>query len=146
MSAVEEMKTLVEYYQSDDYKSDYYYFLMEDLREYGSSRLISVANKEWGIILHDDRAHKVVEYIINNLDDYVSDYTNYWVGTESISAIAFGENEEEIPQGFDRDKDDDMGFYIPEDGEYMYFDMSDRGLNVSITYDTYVDILDMIGL
>jgi len=146
-SVENQLKQLNDYYDSDDFTYGYWCILVEDLHDGGVGRLVS-QSQSWDILenrefpLSDDSAKIVIDYVTENLDDYVRDYRNYYVGEDSIAGACFGEIEEETPKGFNADEHDDYGWYMSDDG-YMYMDMSSCGIHIPITQDDVYRILDI---
>jgi len=146
-SVEETLTQLREYYDCEDFKGNYWDILAEDLQNDGVGRLVQ-QSQSWDILnnrefpLSDDSAEIVIKYVSENLDEYVRDFRNYWVGEDSIASACFGEIEEETPKGFNEDEHDDCGWYISDDG-YMYLDMSASGIHIPITQDDVYRILDI---
>ncbi len=138
------MQAMVDYYSHEDYHSMYGQVLLEDIECYGVERLMQNSETHFEVKLTFEQCDVIIDEILKNLEEYTTDYSNYWVGTDSIGGVSFGENEEEIPQGFNREEDDDCGFYIPDEGDYMYYDMSSSGLNVKLTEHDCYEVLKEI--
>ena len=143
----EQLENTISYYESDDFKDSYGFILLEDTQNNGVDRLIE-NSKSWDIIenfefpLSEDTAHKIIDYICENFDDeFVSDYRNYYVGSDCISSVEFGEQYEEKPQGFIEDEYTG-DFYVGDDG--LYYDMSSNGVMLKITQSDAIDILQRI--
>ena len=135
------LSSLYDYYNSEEYAQNYYFILIEDLQEYGVERLIE-NSKTHENTLTEQSATMIVNYVIENLEEYVRPYSNYYVGYDSIASACFGEIEDDTPQGYNEDEHDDCGWYI--DGENMYLDMSASGIHIPITEHDTLAILDFI--
>jgi len=151
MSAVEnELNSVKEYYNSDDFKDNYGFILMEDLQNYAVDRLIE-NSKTWDICnnrehpLSEESANKIVDYINEQFDDtYVREYRNYYVGNDCIASVEYGEQEHELENKFDKDKDNDCDFYIDDENRFAYYDMSSSGLYIIMTQEYAYEILDSL--
>lgn len=139
----------ISYYESDDFKSEYAMYLFED-REYCLDQLqIAVRNEIWmnhdGTVKEkweDSDLERILNYIIENAEDFLDDFCNYYVGDMCISSISFGEQEESLRgiNNSDTGKDytlpylkrvfDKEGFYI--DRNYAYYDMGGDGIKVDL--------------
>ena len=152
----EKLNSLKDYYESEDYKGNYWDILAEDLNEYGADKLKEYS-RNWDICenrefpLSKDSANKVIDYVIENLDEYVRDYCGYYVGDDSVASTCFGEIETEVPQGFNDDEHDDCGWYMGEESiyenqpRYMYLDYSSNGIHIKITQTDVYEILDILN-
>ena len=147
----EQLRREKEYFASEDFKSMYVDLLLEDL-DYAVSRLVEISQKEWDIIedkpltLDDNSARYIIEYVRENIDDYVYDYSMYYVGYESVDSIDFGEQEVPLIEKIEHTDDDIEGFYIDENGEYAYYDLTSNGVHIKISQLECYDILEKLNL
>ena len=141
------LENIIDYYDSDDFRDAYGFILLEDLQDYGVERLIQ-NSQSWDIIenfefpLSEETAHKIIDYVASNFDDeFIDTYTNYYVGSDCVASVGYGEQYEEIPKGFVKEEYNG-DFFVGDDG--LYYDMSDKGLYIQITQNDVIDILERI--
>jgi len=138
------LESTIEYYDSDDFKDNYAMMLLEDTHAV-AQRLVE-NSKGWDICenrefpLSFETAQKIIEEIMDDYVEYIREYTNYYVGHDSIDSVSFGEQYLETPKEFDKETDNDCGFYVADDG--LYYDMSSSGIHIVITQEDAYDILD----
>lgn len=137
------------YYESDDFKENYAFCLLED-RDAVTDRIITLVRqgyeveKEYGsnIYLEQEQALEIYEYILENMEEFMRDFGGGYVGYTSIDSIGFGEQEEQLTGIYNHEtggeytleemqKDfEENGFYVS--GEYAYYDMSYDGVHIDL--------------
>ena len=73
----------------------------------------------------------------DNYEEYVRDYRNYYVGSDSVGSVGFGEQEEEFPESLDKElfvEDDYKGDFCYNSGRF-YYDMSSDGIHFVVSED-----------
>jgi hypothetical protein len=140
----------IEYYGSDDFKSNYIDCLREgfwnerDVNVENIYHLFNFGNCNVQEFLNNFReisyaeARKIHEFIHENIEEFTRDFRGYYVGSTSLDSIAFGEQEEQIEKkdinAFER-----AGYYVSDDRRsqyaYAYWDLSDTGLHVDLLGD-----------
>lgn len=135
-----------DYYDSDDFESMYLDVLHEDLINYGAER-IKEHLKYYGFDEQYDpeMIEKIHDYLIDNMEEYVDRFKNYYTGGDDVASVSFGEQEEEVPENALLEALDYAGFYVDKKGQYMYYDMSDEGIYVNVTEKDYEDIIKEVG-
>lgn len=146
-------QTCIDYYEHEDFIGNYAHVLAE---MYGSdkdviiSRLQEIA-RTWfdtPINLPEIVAYFIYKWVEDSIywswmdSDYLDTYQSAYVGYYSMFSVSFGEQEEQLT-GFHGFEDysqeeigkafDSVGYYVTDNNEYAYFDMSYQGLN--ITFD-----------
>ena len=133
-------------YESDSFVESYYVVLEEVLLDFGVENLMITAENDWELFenrpvgIDEKTATKVIEYVKNNITDYVKQYQHYYVGYNNIASVDFGEQQVELEYPMNED-DDDCGFYIGDD-EYAYYDMTGYGVQVVLKQNDVYAILD----
>lgn len=86
-------RVIIEYYDSDDFKSDYVQVLCDNMEESRDEcigricRYFSVDKK---------MAEEIYAEIYENIEQYIDTYRNYYVGPDCLESVSFGEQEEQI--------------------------------------------------
>lgn len=147
---------ILNYYDSEDFKSNYISCMLEARNEW-NERVKKITKEQFELNLTDEQIEKVCEAIYENVDDYISDYSNYYVGHCCVDAVSFGEQEEDLSSitnnrtGRDYTKNyliksfDKAGFVVnkSEYGVLAYYDMSGEGLRITITEEQVRAILNL---
>jgi hypothetical protein len=140
-----------DYYDSEDFQSDYIMLLLEDL-QYNSDYLIDEALSRYfyfekysnnpGIEIEREDIQRIQDYVYENYEDFLSTFHSDYVGDYCIASVAFGEQETQLDglRNHKTGKDytlkylqklfDLEGFYVS--GEYAYLDKSDEGLKLTL--------------
>lgn len=95
------------YYETDDFKSNYLEVLFETFADDENDiinnilRLFNVSNYETEQlsnhkIIDRKQAKLIYDFIYNDLESFVSDFNNYYVGYTSLCSVSFGEQEEQL--------------------------------------------------
>ena len=146
-----ELKTIEDYYNSEDFKSEYAMWLLEDLDSV-VDRLVDISKREWDIIedlpltLDRPMALAIIEYVRENMEEYVYDFRMNYVGYDSVDSVSFGEQEHELSNVSEVKGDWVDNFYIDDDGKYAYYDMSSSGVQIKITQLECYEILKTLKL
>ena len=131
-------ESTIEYYSHVDFKENYAFCLLEDQTD-AIDRIIQIAGSyDMEMVygakfkLTRNEAEMVLEYIMDNMEDFVEDFNGFYVGYFCIDSITYGEQCEqltgiwnaetgkEFPLEEMQKQFDQAGFYI--DGEYAYYD------------------------
>ena len=145
----------LEYYTSEDFNSDYFMHLLEDMStaRHNLEEAIKdyVNDLNWPMIGETRTTRitevwqtkdldRIIEYICDNIEDFSSDFSNYWIGHRCIDSISFGEQEEQLTDIYNHETGktfaleemqkqfEEAGFYV--NGEYAYYDMRGEGIKV----------------
>lgn len=146
----------LKYYQSDYFKADYAFLLLDDT-DYCYDRIKKVADS-YDKRLTDLQIKLIFEELVRNTDLYISDYCSYYVGDDCIDSISFGEREEQLEgminhrtglpytDSYLRRIFDKEGFtvFVSHYGTYAYYDMSSQGLRITLNGDQINGILSKI--
>jgi len=141
------------YYESKDFKSDYYACLAEQFsnEEHEIIRRIidkfNVSNYEtekyltnW-FVISKEQAKKIYDFINDNLESFTKDFSGYYVGYTSLDSVNFGEQEEQLTGLYNHTTGksyslpymqkcfDKAGYYVK--GEYAYYNI-EAGLHVDL--------------
>jgi hypothetical protein len=150
-----ELNSVKNYYTSDDFIDEYTQWLLEDL-DGAVDRLVAISQREWDIIedlpltLDRPMALAIIEYVRENINEYVDDFRMNYVGYDCVDSISFGEQEHCLDNKIDKKVVKENGnwindFYIEDDGEYAYYDMSSSGVCIKITQLECYEILQTLG-
>jgi hypothetical protein len=142
-----------DYYDSDDFQSDYIMLLLEYL-QYDNDYLINEALSRYfyfekysnnpGIEIEREDIKRIQDYVYENYEDFLSTFRSYYVGDYCIASVAFGEQETQLEglRNHKTGKDytlkylrkvfDKEDFYVSDNGEYAYLDKSDKGLKLTL--------------
>jgi len=138
------------YYEHDDFKGNYIFAMMENIdTEQAVKRIIEIVSMEYytfnpstALILTELQALGILEYIVENIDLFIQDFTSYYVGSSSIDSISYGEQEEQLsglynsrtrqPYGLKYLKNifEQEGYWVS--GEYAYYDLSSSGIYIEL--------------
>jgi len=92
--------------------------------------------------INQDTAEKVYQYILDNIEDFVSEFYNYYTGGTDLESVPYGEIEEQLTgiHNHKTGKDytlpylrkvfDQAGYYVS--GDYAYYNMSSEGLYIDM--------------
>ncbi len=137
------------YYEHEDFKGNYIEFLFED-HDAIIERIEKIVKHEYyfaekygnNMQLSNDQLEVIYQYILDNLEDFISDFRSYYVGCTSLDSISYGEQEEQLT-GLTNHKTgklytisylrkifDKEGYCV--NGDYAYYDMSGEGLHVDL--------------
>ena len=101
--------------------------------------------------MNRNEAVKIFDYIYDNVEEFVSRFRNYFVGSNCINSVSFGEQEEQLFDIYNPETGqyyelheiqpiyEEAGFYVQEG--YAYLDLSDEGVCVKITREQVLNIL-----
>jgi hypothetical protein len=140
-------QNILDYYDSDDFKGNYWDCLLQDSHQC-IDRIIELAKDyetehKYGTSFDLTRAQAeaIYNYLKENLDSFVSSFDNYWVGYTSVDGVSFGEQEEQLTDFWEpndhpealkaiQDEFEEAGFYVS--GNSAYKDLSDSGIHVDL--------------
>ena len=156
----EQIKNLAEscisYYKHEDFKADYLQILFELMHESEDeiiNKIIHIAKDEYYfeqdngcyVDLSKEQAKRIFDYITENIEEFSSSYSTYYVGDLSLEFVSFGEQEEQLT-GFEdydlkelKEGFDNAGYVI--NGDYAYMDLSGSGLIVELIASKLKDLL-----
>ena len=145
-------ESILSYYESEDFEWDYVDALIDQADDdYLQKRVIEICEYEFGITIFAEQAREIVEYVYENIDEFVKRFRGYYVGRNCLDAISFGEQEVQIFDLFNLETGEsyelheispiyeEAGFYVNEG--YAYLDLSGEGLCVKITRKQVLNIL-----
>ena len=145
-------ESILSYYESEDFEWGYVDALIYQADDdYLQKRVIEICEDEFGITIFAEQARKIVEYVYENIDEFVQRFRGYYVGRNCLDSISFGEQEEQIFDILNPETGgiyelheispiyEEAGFYVNEG--YAYLDLSDEGLCVKITREQVLNIL-----
>lgn len=146
-----------EHYESDDFKSLYADFLEQDFAN-NEADIINRIQDLFNITRYETRnyfesfttyvdkptAKKIYDFIAENLENHIRDFSNYYVGSTSLGSITFGEQEEQLDglhnhktgKPYDikylRKAFEAADFYVDYERNYAYLDLTDTGLHIEL--------------
>jgi hypothetical protein len=130
------------YYESDDFKNNYLDCLFED-KSNVEYQIKEVCRREFNInALTNLQAEQIYTYMLENLEDYVSEFNNYWVGAYSIDSVEFGEQETELPENF-LPVISELKNEFTLNRKYLYYNLGGKGLHVSLTKQVIETVLNI---
>ena len=145
-------ESILSYYESEDFEWDYVDALIDQADDdYLQKRVIEICEYEFGITIFAEQARKIVEYVYENINEFVKRFSGYYVGRNCLDSISFGEQEVQIFDPFNLETGEsyelheispiyeEAGFYVNEG--YAYLDLSGEGLCVKITREQVLNIL-----
>ena len=145
-TAKAKLEAIISYYESEDFVWNYAELLLEDTHAV-ADRIVE-NSKQWDIVenrefpLSFESALLIVDYLQSDYSEYIEEYSNYYVGYDSIDSVEYGEQEEtceDIPKELAEQYD----FYVSDNG-YMYYAMCGRGVHIKLTQEDAYEILDEI--
>lgn len=151
-------KRVKEYYNHEDFKGNYADILAEQFQNNETiiiKRIIEIGkynchfDKKYGdnFIMTFEQAKQIYDYILDNFEDFIENFSSYYVGDNSLESVAFGEQETQLEGLFNNltGKNytikylkrifDEEGFYISNSDwnkNYAYYDLSDTGIHIDI--------------
>lgn len=145
-------ESILSYYESKDF--EWYYieamcssaYINNDVQE-----IIKICDREFGMTISTDEAVKIFDYIYDNVEEFVSRFSNYYVGSNCVNSVSFGEQEEQLFDIYNPETGEcyelheiqpiyeEAGFYVKEG--YAYLDLSDKGVCIKITREQILNIL-----
>ena len=145
-------ESILSYYESKDFEWDYVDALIDQADDdYLQKRVIEICEDEFGITIFAEQARKIVDYVYENIDEFVKRFSGYYVGRNCLDSISFGEQEVQIFDLFNLETGEcyelheiqpiyeEAGFYVQEG--YAYLDLSDEGMCIKITEKQVKQIL-----
>ena len=146
------------YYDHEDFKGNYGEMLVEQLKTDEATiieRIIEIGkyschfNLKYGenFVMTPEQAKQIYDYILGNFEDFIKNFSSYYVGDNSLGGIAFGEQEEQLKELFNNltGKNytmkylkrifDEEGFYVSNSDwnkNCAYYDLSDTGIHVDM--------------
>ena len=145
-------ESILSYYESKDFEWDYIDALIDQADDDHLQKLvIEICEDEFGITIFAEQARKIVEYVYENINEFVKRFSGYYVGRNCLDSISFGEQEEQLFDIYNHETGrayelheiqpiyEEAGFYVNE--EYAYLDLSGEGLCVKITREQVLNIL-----
>jgi len=159
-------ETIKAYYETEDFKGMYLEALYESFANDENDiierilNLFNVSNYETEKYLSNhkiidrEQAKKIYDFIYENLETFVSDFNNWYVGSTSLDSVSFGEQEEQLEGLYNnRTKKDytlpylrkvfSVDFYVNE-SNYAYYDLSSSGLHVDLIHNDLNEFLKTI--
>lgn len=144
------------YFDSDDFKGMYFDTLFETFGDNENDvinrilTLFNVSNYETEQLSNHkiiDRlqAKKIYDFIVENFEQFVRSFSNYYVGYTSLESRSFGEQETQLTDWYNHKTGksysvkylkkvfDKEGFFVS--GDYAYYDLTSRGLHVDLLND-----------
>lgn len=154
------------YYETDDFKGMYLDVLYEQFENDevfiidNILRLFNISNYETEKYLSNHKiidrkqAKLIYDFIYNDLESFVSDFSNYYVGYTSLCSVSFGEQEEQLDGLYNNKTGKEYNisylkkvfskdFYVNDNG-YAYYDLSDSGLHVDLINNKLNEFLKTI--
>ena len=145
-------ESILSYYESKDF--EWYYieamcssaYINNDVQE-----IIKICDREFGMTISTNEAVKIFDYIYDNVEEFVSRFSNYYVGSNCVNSVSFGEQEEQLFDIYNPETGEcyelheiqpiyeEAGFYVQEG--YAYLDLSDEGMCIKITREQVLNIL-----
>ena len=133
---------ILEYYESEDFQSNYIPLLFEDLSSNERQIAINLQNIiKYDLEFNDILPNKYLEtktclkivnlcekYMQDDLDSLISTFSNYYVGDSCLVSCSYGEQEEQLEEN-ESQIFDDAGFYV-SDRNYAYYDLSGEGIMI----------------
>lgn len=136
-------------YESEDFKSNYAINLLED-KSAVEFRIKQIVQHEYNferrygynMILTDEQCEKVYNYILENIEEFTSDFNSYYVGDTSIDSVSFGEQCEQLEglinhktnkpykTSYLKEVFENEDFYVSKG--YAYYDLSDSGVHIDL--------------
>ena len=145
-------ESILSYYESEDFEWGYVDALIDQADDdYLQKRVIEICEYEFGITIFAEQARKIVEYVYENIDEFVQRFRGYYVGRNCLDSISFGEQEEQLFDIYNPETGEcyelheiqpiyeEAGFYVQEG--YAYLDLSDEGMCIKITEKQVKQIL-----
>lgn len=162
MSIVDRIKA---HYESDDFKSGYLEVLFETFADDENDiinnilRLFNISNYETETYLSNHKiidrkqAKLIYDFIYNDLESFVSDFSNYYVGYTSLCSVSFGEQEQQLEGLYNNKTGKEYNisylkkvfandFYVGDNG-YAYYTVS-GGLHVELINESLNEFLKTI--
>lgn len=154
------------YYETDDFKGNYMEVLYETFANDENdiieriSTLFNVSNYETEKYLSNHKtidrkqAKLIYDFIYDDLESFVSDYNNYYVGYTSLESVSFGEQEEQLEGLYNNKTGKEYNisylkkvfandFYVSDNG-YAYYNLSGSGLHVELINNKLNEFLKTI--
>lgn len=91
-----------------------------------------------------DQAKQIYQLIYDNLELFTDTFRSYFVGCTSLESVSFGEQEEELDNVYNhmtkkkytikylRRIFGEEGFYVSENSNYAYYDLSSHGVHIDL--------------
>ena len=133
-------KRIVEHYDSEEFRANFYQLLCDNMEQ---SRTGCIAQIMRYFSVRGTEANEIYSEIYNNIEQYIDTYRNYYVGSDCLESVSFGEQEEQIfdlvnhttgkpySKKYVRDVFEKEGFTVGN--EYAYYDLSGEGLYVDLS-------------
>ena len=133
-------KRIVEYYDSEDFRVNYYPLLCDNMEQ---SRTGCIAQIMRYFSVRGTEANEIYSEIYDNIESYVDTYRGYYVGSDCLDSASFGEQEEQIfdlvnhatgkpySKRYIRAIFEKEGFTVGN--EYAYYNLSGEGLYVDLS-------------
>lgn len=127
------------YYETDDFKGNHWDCLLEDT-SYCIERIKRIVKIERNLTITFDQAWEILDYMRNNMSEFIREFTNYRVGLTCVDSRAFGEQCEQLTgiTNPDTNKPYNKAYlirafenegYIVHKG-YAYYDLSHKGIYI----------------
>ena len=91
------------HYESEDFKNNYSEFLFQDthaikerIKNYCATSYEFEKFYGFNHYFSDTEIENIYDYILENLEEFTSDFNGYYVGYTSLDSASFGEQEEQL--------------------------------------------------
>ena len=132
-------KRIIEHYDSEEFRSNYYQVLCDNMEQSRTERIAQIMRY---FSVTGTPANEIYSEIFENIEKYIDTYRNYYVGSDCLESVSFGEQEEQIfeitnhasgkpyNKRYLRNVFEKEGFTVGND--YAYYDLSGEGLYVDL--------------
>lgn len=129
------------FYESPDFRGMYAVMLFED--SHGVQYQIKqVCEREFNLKINNTQAEQIYQHMLENLDEYTSEFSSYYVGSYSVDSIEYGEQETEMPTNF-LPVVSELENQFTINRRYLYYNFSGRGLHVSLNKKIVETVLNI---
>lgn len=137
-------QVFIERYESEDFKGDYLQVLHEQFHNNEADivgriyELFNVSNYEtenyfdFSGYVSKKKCKNIFDFVGENFDEFVKDFSGYYVGCSSLGSVEFGEQEEQLCGIYNNQTKKDYGI------KYLKKLFSDNGYYVSGEYAYYI--------
>lgn len=141
---------ILEYYEHEDFRNNYAEHLLED-RSRAIERIKEFCRDKYGdvseyygihIWLTDEQAEEILDYIIDNADEFTDTYRSYYASSTCIDSVSYGEQCEQLTEIYNpqtgksyslpylKKAFEEAGYMV--DGKYAYMDLSGEGVYIDL--------------
>ena len=133
-------KRIIEHYGSEEFRASYYQVLCDNM-EQSRTECISQIMRYFSV--RGTEANEIYSEIYNNIEQYIDTYRNYYVGSDCLESVSFGEQEEQIfdlvnrttgkpyTKKYIRAIFEKEGFTVGK--ECAYYDLSGEGIYIDLS-------------